>query len=132
MSSKDLDKNQDQNPEDEIYELQSSSQEFIHSVETGVTEDKLNLKKLVFWTVLGISIVIVIIITAYNIFNYNQFEISKQVQDQSTDYDITQLRVKDDKILNTYGIVDKEKGIYHIPIDSAMAIYVRENQQNSK
>ena len=132
MSSKDLKNNQDKNSEDEIYELESSNEDFIHAVETGVTEDKLNLKRLLFWTLLGLGIVIVIIITSYNIYNYNQFEISNQVQSQSKDYDITQLRAKDDKILNTYGIVNKEKGIYHIPIDSAMAIYVRENQQNKK
>lgn len=130
MSSKDLENSKDQNPEDEMIKLETTSKDFIHSVEMKATEDNINIKRLVFWGVLGVVVIIISVITCFYVFRYSKYEINKQIQGNSENYQITELRKKDDQILDSYGIINKEKGIYHIPIDSAMAIYVRENQQS--
>lgn len=39
---------------------------------------------------------------------------------------LLQVRKREDSLLHTYGVVDSAKGLYRIPIDSAMVYYLRE------
>ncbi|HKJ46103.1 MAG TPA: hypothetical protein VJ991_09780 [Balneolales bacterium] len=130
MSSKDLDNSKELNPEEGNFQIEDE-EEFIHSLDEGVTEDTLNLKRLVFWVVTGLSLVVMLIIIAYNIYTYNSYEIEQQVNDQSVNYQISQKRAQEHQILTSYGIVDLKKGLYRIPIDSAISLYVKENQNTN-
>lgn len=53
----------------------------------------------------------------------------EQLLREANDYDnpvLMELRAEEKGILTTYGVVDKEKGVYRVPIDQAMNIIAEE------
>ena len=131
MSSKDLDKDpQEQSHEDKIYEIEVSDDE-AEALNYGATKDKVNVKRLSVYAVVVVATILTLDIVAVNLMKYNSFTISNTTSQNSKYYLIDSLRTHADHILDTYGIENLQKGIYRIPIDSAMALYVRENQNQS-
>lgn len=43
--------------------------------------------------------------------------------------DMAQMRAAEDKLLNSYGWIDKEKGVVRIPIERAMETYVQRHKK---
>jgi hypothetical protein len=131
MSSKDLDKDpQEQSHEDKIYEIEVSEDE-AEALNYGATKDKVNVKRLSVYAVVVVATILTLDVIAVNLMKYNSFTISNTTSANSQYYLIDSLRTHADHILDTYGIENLQKGIYRIPIDSAMALYVRENQNQS-
>lgn len=131
MSSKDLDKDpQEQSQDEKIYEIEVSDDE-AEALNYGATKDKVNVKRLAVYAVIVVATILTLDIVAVNLMKYNSFTIAQNTSQSSKYYLIDSLRTHADHILDTYGIVNLQKGIYRIPIDSAMALYVRENQNQS-
>lgn len=134
MNSKNPKNTKRQNPDDEIYEIEVDD-EFSNSVEKGFTEDNLNIKRLLFWILTGMVIAFLLVVIAYNMHGFNAFEFQQQENKQTKNIQIDQMKARENKILSTYGIENLKEGIYRIPIDSAISLYVKENQNkqgNSK
>jgi hypothetical protein len=51
---------------------------------------------------------------------------------ESEPVDLAKLRQAEDSLLNSYGWVDREKGIVHIPIDEAMRQLAESNKESKK
>lgn len=131
MSSKDLNKDpQDQSHEDKIYEIEVSDDE-AEALEYGATKDKVNVKRLSVYVIVVVATILALDFIAINLMKYNSFTISENTYKNSQYYMIDSLRTHADHILNSYGIIDLQKDTYRIPIDSAMALYVRESQNRS-
>lgn len=43
--------------------------------------------------------------------------------------DMAQMRAAEDKLLNNYGWIDKEKGVVRIPVERAMEIYAQRHKK---
>lgn len=130
MSAKDLKNKKDDSSEE--YDIEVVGQDYIDAIEHGVTPDNLNLKRLIFWLLSGLSILVISAIIAAKLYQYDSFDIRNHTSVESTQYLVTAKRRHVHQVLSTYGIINEQKGIYRIPIDSAMKYYVEENQNATK
>lgn len=97
-----------------------ASEEFIASVNYGANFDKLNYKRLMFWSVFGIAVIVIFVQSIIFIYDYTQSSATQLRSEQSQFYNIDELKQNDQEELNSFGVVDAEAGIYRIPIDSAI------------
>ncbi|MAL17471.1 MAG: hypothetical protein CL670_15225 [Balneola sp.] len=105
----------------EHVDITTEDEEFAYAVGHGVMSDTLNYKKLIFWSTLGTSLVVIFVIGLVYFSQYSLFETQKQVSTNSTYSEIKELKAQQDQELNSFGVVDLEEGIYRIPIDSAIS-----------
>ncbi|MDR9417894.1 transposase [Gracilimonas sp.] len=106
--------------EGEDVDLATDDSEFAAAVEHGVMSDTLNYKKLIFWSTLGTSLVIIFVIGLVYFSQYSLFEAQKEASSRVTYSDFSELVAEQEQELNSFGVVDLEDGIYRIPIDSAI------------
>ena len=99
---------------------------FIDSVYYGAVKDKINYKRLTFWTVVGVVMVVVLVTSVIGIYNYTEGSAWQQSYEASEYYELERSRVLDQTTLDSYGVVDPEAGIYRILIDEAINIIVNE------
>jgi len=97
------------------------------SVEYGVSFDTPDYKKIVFWTTFGSAVVLLIIVSVFYVHSYTTSNVADITSQESQFYNIQELQQQDTEILNSYGVVDPEEGIYRIPIDSAITEIVNES-----
>ncbi len=103
-----------------------ASDDFVKSVEFGATLDTLNYRRLIFWSVFGIAVIVIFIQSIVFIHDYT-ISTTMQIQsEQSRFYQIEQLRQEDQIEIETFGVVEPEAGIYRIPIDSAITLIANE------
>ncbi len=113
---------------DDEMQLSGASQEFVLSVEKGVTVDVLDIKMITFWSIITIAFMIAMAYSGYRIYKFYGFQ-SKVEQAISTEYkELREKRAADTQHLGSYGMVDGEAGVYRIPIDAAINIYVTEQK----
>jgi hypothetical protein len=113
---------------EEEMQLSGASDAFTLSVEKGVMEDTLNIKMLTFWSIITITFMLVMAYSGYRIYKFYGFQ-SRAEQAVSTDYKELRLkRAADAQHLNSYGMIDGEAGVYRIPIDAAINLYVTEQK----
>lgn len=105
----------------EDVDITTEDEEFATSVSHGVMSDDLNYGKLIFWSTLGTSLVIIFVISIVFFSQYSLFEAQKEASLRVTYSDFSELRAEQEQELNTFGVVDLEDGIYRIPIDSAIS-----------
>ena len=91
------------------------------SVEHGVMDDQLNYKRLVFWSVFGIILVLIFVKALYEMNQYNVQSVQERVSADSEYYQVNQMKRDAKNQLENFGVVDLENGIYRIPIDSAIS-----------
>ena len=100
--------------------IETSDQELANAITLGVNDDIMDFKKLIFWSGLGMGIVatvVVIWIFASQVF----FEQSKaNATATRTYYSIDKLTEDANNHLQSYGVLDAEDGVYHMPIDAAI------------
>tara|TARA_R110000868_G_scaffold270814_1_gene530293 strand:+ start:522 stop:1061 length:540 start_codon:yes stop_codon:yes gene_type:complete len=101
-------------------DLETEDEVLAAAVSHGVNDDNLNYKKLFFWSVFGIGLVVVIIIGLIQFAEASWFKAQKEASINSEYSKIKELKAKDQEILNSYGVVDLEEGTYRIPIDQAI------------
>ena len=121
------DPNHSKKPSNEV-DLEIEDQEIVHSIEHGVMDDKLNYRRLAFWTTLGIAIFVIFIISIVNLFDYNKFLTTEKMTVNAEYTEINDQRERDSRLLNSFGVVDKENKVYRIPIDSAINQLAEERQ----
>jgi hypothetical protein len=100
--------------------------DFAEALGQGVMPDKLNLKYITFWSVIGVITVIVLIVIAAELFSYFYFKRSFEASVASEYAEITRLRTQAADRLGSFGVIDDEAGKYHIPVDSAFTLIIDE------
>lgn len=95
--------------------------EFAKDYEFGATPDNLNYTRLTFWSAFGTVVIILFVVAIYYAYDYTDQSSSQQTADRSLYYEFSQLQESNQQRLNSFGVVDLEEGIYHIPIDSAIS-----------
>ncbi|HLR31277.1 MAG TPA: hypothetical protein VK074_02230 [Fodinibius sp.] len=96
-----------------------SDEEVSNSIEHGVMFDNLDYKRLMFWSVLGIILVIIFIQGLFEMFEYNKQTLEDRVSARSGEfYQSNQLKKEAEEKLTNFGVVNLEEGTYRIPIDS--------------
>ena len=112
--------------DDNDVEIDVADDEFTKEINFGAAFDKLKMGRLTFWTIFGTFLVLTMIIGIMEVYDYTISTNQRNVAEQSTFYEISELKEKDNETLNTFGVVDSENGIYRIPIDSAISITAKE------
>ncbi|MDF1544281.1 MAG: hypothetical protein P1R58_04170 [bacterium] len=94
----------------------------------GYEKKDVSTRKIISWAV-GLTLLVVLFVVMLNeLFTFVSEEvITEQVrtQDKAT---LSELRVVEDSILNSYGWSDSTKTSYRIPLDSAIELVAREAQ----
>lgn len=101
--------------------ISTEDEELATGVSHGVMSDNLNYGKLIFWSTVGTSLVVIFVISMVFFSQYSLFEAQKEASLRVTYSDFSELRAEQEQELNTFGVVDLEDGIYRIPIDSAIS-----------
>ena len=102
-------------------DLEISDEEVASSVSHGVMFDNLNYKRLTFWSVLGIILVIIFVQALFEMYQYNVQATEQRVSAESGEYyQSKQLKKQADEKLSNFGVVNLEEGIYRMPIDSVI------------
>lgn len=113
--------------EEETMEVNISDERVADSLGMGAMLDHHNYKRLIFWSVLGMVLFVIFVQALYELYQYDTQLIREEVAASSEYYQVRQLEDEALRQLESFGVVDPEEGIYHIPIDSAMERMVREN-----
>lgn len=103
-------------------DLTISDEEIASSVEHGVMSDNLNYKRLIFWSVLGVVLVVVFVQALFEMFQYNDQALRSRVSSESGEFfQATQLNKKAEEKLSSFGVVNLEEGTYRMPVDSVIS-----------
>lgn len=105
----------------EDVDISTEDEELASGVSHGVMSDNLNYGKLIFWSTVGTSLVVIFVVGIVFFSQYSLFEAQKEASLRVTYSDFSDLRAEQEQKLNTFGVVDLEDGIYRIPIDSAIS-----------
>lgn len=104
---------------EEDVDLEVTDEEISASIQHGVMYDKLNIRRLTFWSILGIVLVLLFIQALIEMYQFNR-DISQEAASSTEFYQVNQQNKEATETLNSFGVVDLENGIYRIPIDSAI------------
>ncbi|WP_445666412.1 transposase [Fodinibius sp. AD559] len=104
----------------ESVDVEITDEQLADSVEHGVMQDKLNYKRLVFWSVFGTILVVVFVWGLFEMYQYNSAVTQDRVSSESEYYQVNQMKREARQQLDSFGVVDLENGTYRIPIDSAI------------
>ncbi len=85
-------------------------------------------------SVFGWALATIVLIAAMLIFLVDYFVVEKEKEVYQAvlkpeSPKLMLLRITEEDILNNYAVIDANKGIYRIPIDSAMKILAQESEQ---
>lgn len=92
----------------------------------GYEKRDVSIRNLVLITVICVIVVVVSMIWVKSFFTQVTEETVYQMVLKPGSLTLQELRAREDEALNKYRIIDLGKGVYQIPIDSAMAILARE------
>ncbi|MFU8811530.1 MAG: transposase [Balneolaceae bacterium] len=98
-----------------------TTSDFFSSAEAGVTPDNLNYKRLTFWSVFGTVVILFFIVSIIYVYDFTTQGTQQVRSEQSDFYDVNELRERNNARLSSFGVVDLDENIYHIPIDSAIS-----------
>jgi hypothetical protein len=88
-----------------------------HDVSTG---------KLAFYGIAGIVLLVIILVLLWQYFFFKKDEYYFEAVEKPRSEELLRLRERENEELNNYRLLDKDKGIYAIPIDSAMKLTVQD------
>lgn len=98
------------------------------SVQLGASPDTLDYKKLFGLFLAGILLVVALVYFAMMYFNYLTFKQTQQAAESAVYYQLETLKANDAEVLNNYGVVDADAGVYRVPVDSAATLVVEDYQ----
>lgn len=98
------------------------------SVQLGATPDSFNYKTLFGLFLAGILLVVALVYFAMTYFDYLTFKQTQEAAESAVYYQLETLRANDAEVLNNYGVVDADAGIYRVPVDSAATLVVEDYQ----
>jgi hypothetical protein len=105
-----------------------SDKENKQSVQLGASPDTFNYKTLFGLFIAGILLVVALIYFAITYFNYLTFKQTQQAAESAVYFQLESLKAQDSAVLNHYGVIDAESGIYRVPVDSAVSLVVQDYQ----
>ncbi len=108
-------------PGGEVYDVEiPATEEFAAVVNHGVEDEGINLAAVYKWSGIGVVFVIISVVVLIYFAQYAYSNAEANVNVTSAYYEIEKLREEGEAILNSYGIIDLEEGVYRIPIDEAI------------
>lgn len=108
-------------------DVEISNSEIAESLSYGAMKDRLNYRRLTFWSVLGTVLFIIFVRALVEMFQYNAQVTRERVSGSSEYYNVQELNAEAYEKLNSFGIVNLENNIYRIPLDSAINELTAEN-----
>lgn len=85
-----------------------------------------DIRKTFILIVAGVVVLALILVGLNEFFSYEKDKEIYEIVLKPESPELLKLREREDKILNSYGIVDSLQGIYRVPIDTAMQEMLRE------
>ncbi len=82
--------------------------------------------------VVGVLVMVVALVALDQLYITTREEVEQENVRSRVDPRLQELHARETRQLTTYGVVDGEKGIVHIPIDRAMKLMVEEAYQKQK
>lgn len=105
---------------DQMIDLEVNDPKISEALQYGAMKDEHNYKRLIFWCVFGVLLVVLFIESLRQMYGVSFQWTLDQKAEQSEFYNINELRGDALERLNSFGVIDQEEGIYRIPIDSAI------------
>lgn len=95
-------------------------EETTDSVNNGVMSDEFNYGKLTgaFGAIIAVTLFLIILMV--NMYGYYKFQSVEQAALQTEYTQVSTLRAVENERLYNVGIIDEQKGVYHIPIEDAI------------
>lgn len=98
-------------------DIDVESREVAASIEQGVMSDTLNYKRLTSWTILGLMLVAVFTQMLIEMFQITTSKSPEQVIGEDAFHQVTHKKREAKVKLSSFGVVDAENDVYHVPID---------------
>ncbi|UCE65232.1 MAG: hypothetical protein JSU85_10170 [Candidatus Zixiibacteriota bacterium] len=98
----------------------------------GYEKRDVNVKKVLLWGIAGIIIVVIIVVFIVQYFFLVKEDYYHEIVEKPRSEELMELRERETKELNSYGLLDEEKGIYRIPIKRAMELMVEGESESDK
>jgi hypothetical protein len=95
----------------------------------GYEKRDVNIKKLVLWGIVGAVIVVISLVALTEYFLITKEDYYYRAVEQPRSQELMELRERETEELNSYELLDEEKGIYRIPIKRAMELIVEEESK---
>ena len=83
-------------------------------------------KKIILWGIAGIIFIVIILALLTEYFLFVKEEFYLEIVEEPRSQELLDLRERESEELNSYKLLDKDKGVYRIPIDRAMELVVEE------
>ena len=83
-------------------------------------------KKIIIWGIAGIVFIVIILALLTEYFLFVKEEFYLEIVEEPRSQELLDMRKKESEELNSYKLLDKDKGVYRIPIDRAMELVVEE------
>lgn len=99
---------------------QITKSEFERSIDSGVSSDGIDMRTLAKWSTLLVIFLTGLILLGMNLYTTYSYEIEMETAINTKYSELKNLQQKANTQLNSYGVVDQENNIYHIPIDKAI------------
>lgn len=106
--------------DEEEIDVQVADKDIADSLQYGVMYDRLNIKRLMSWSLLGMVLVVLFVIALREMYQYNRLLSDEAALGSTEYYEVNQQKRQATETLNSFGVVDLENGVYRIPIDSAI------------
>lgn len=97
----------------------------------GYEKRDVNVKKLLLWGIAGVVIIVISLVAITEYFSFIKEDYYFQAVEKPRSQELMDLRERENKELNSYELIDKEKGIYRIPIQRAMELMAEENSKKN-
>lgn len=110
--------NQHSNP------LEENDSHFKEAVNFGAEHDNVSVGNLFKWTLIVALIVLGLIFTGFELYKSYSFKTAEEQAILTTYDQLDAYKTTVQSRLNSYGIVNEQKGIYHLPIEKAIDLTI--------
>ena len=98
----------------------------------GYEKRDVSAKKVLFWGIAGIIIIVVILVVLVEYFLLVKEDYYHEIVEKPRSEELMKLRERENEELNSYKLLDEEKGVYRIPVERAMELVVDEALSRNK
>jgi hypothetical protein len=92
----------------------------------GYEDRDVNVKKILLWGIGGVVLIVIILAVLPEYFLFVKEDYYFKAVEEPRSKELLELRKRETEELNSYKLLDKEKGIYQIPIERAMELTIEE------
>lgn len=98
----------------------------VNQKNAGYDKQDANVRFIVGVTIIGVVLIVAAVAFLSEYFQYTKENIIYETVLSPESKRLRDLRAREDETLNSYSVIDAEKGIYRIPIDRAMELVANE------